>query len=279
METEKGIALIGVPLDENSSYMRGAVAGARAGIEAVWCESANLWTETGHDLSRALQNAGPVDFAGAESPGARMERVARSARAVGESGALPIFVGGDHSITYPLVRGLREAVGEFDILHFDAHPDCYDLFDGNPASHASPFARIMEQGLCGRLVSVGIRTATGHQREQRERLGIEWLEMRHRASWPALSFARPVYVSFDLDVLDPAHAPGVAHHEPGGLTTRQALDIIQAINAPMVGADVVELNPARDRDGVTAMTAAKIIRELAGMMLDGMGLAGVKKAG
>ncbi|MFH1915119.1 MAG: agmatinase [Pseudomonadota bacterium] len=264
---KREIALVGVPLDENSSYMRGAAAGAAAAIKAVWCESANLWTETGMDLGPVLVDGGAVDFAGAGSPGERMERIEGAARELAESGRRPIFTGGDHSITYPLVRGLRQAVGEFDILHFDAHPDCYALFEGNPLSHASPFARIMEQGLCARLVSVGIRTATGHQREQRERYGIEWLEMRHQADWPALSFTRPVYVSFDLDVLDPAHAPGVAHHEPGGLTTREALAIIQAIDAPIVGADVVELNPARDRDGVTAMTAAKIIRELAGMML------------
>lgn len=267
------IALMGVPLDENSSYLRGAAAGAGAAIDAVWCDSANLWTETGHDLGPVLERAGAVDFAGTASPQERMDRIEAAARAMGkevaESGRLPIFAGGDHSITWPLVRGLRAAVGEFDILHFDAHPDCYDELEGNRLSHASPFARIMEQGLCARLVSVGIRTATGHQREQRERFGIEWLEMRHKAHWPALAFERPVYVSFDLDALDPACAPGVAHHEPGGLTTREALSIIHAIDAPIVGADVVELNPARDRHGVTAMTAAKIIRELAGMMLLG----------
>ncbi|MUM77888.1 agmatinase [Pseudodesulfovibrio sp. F-1] len=264
---KRKIALMGVPLDENSSYLRGAAAGAAAAIEAVWCESANLWTETGFDLGPVLERAGNVDFAGTDSPAERMGRIAEAARDLGGSGRLPLFAGGDHSVTFPLVRGLREAVGEFDILHFDAHPDCYESFEGNAFSHASPFARIMEQGLCARLVSVGIRTATGHQREQRERYGIQWLEMRHRADWPVLSFSRPVYVSFDLDALDPAHAAGVSHHEPGGLTTREALAIIQAIDAPLVGADVVELNPSRDRDGVTAMTAAKIIRELAGMML------------
>jgi Arginase/agmatinase/formimionoglutamate hydrolase, arginase family len=263
------ISLIGVPLDENSSYMRGAAAGAEAAIRAVHCESANLWTETGFDLSPVLETADPLVVS---PPEAAMERIERAARDAAASGRVPIFVGGDHSITHPLVRGMRAAVGEFDILHFDAHPDCYDLFEGNPSSHASPFARIMEEGLCGRLVSVGIRTANGHQRAQKERFGIRWLEMRHRASWPSLTFSRPVYVSFDLDALDPAYAPGVAHHEPGGLSTREALDIIHAIDAPVIGADVVELNPGRDVDGVTAMTAAKIIRELAGVMLRGNSL-------
>jgi agmatinase len=261
---EKRVALVGVPLDENSSYLRGAAAGAAAAAGAVCCPSANLWTETGVDLAPVLDDHGLIDLDGGLPAMVRIEEAARS---VAASGRLPVFIGGDHSVTHPLVRGLRPVVGEFDILHFDAHPDCYDDFEGNPASHASPCARIMEQGLCARLVSVGIRTANGHQREQRERLGIEWLEMLELSRWPVLHFERPVYVSFDLDALDPACAPGVSHHEPGGLTTRQALDIIHAIDAPVIGADVVELNPARDLNGVTAMTAAKIIKELAGMML------------
>ena len=258
------IDLIGVPLDENSSYLRGAAAGPGAIAEALRCDSANLWTETGFDLEPVLRWQGDLSLPAGE---AAMEAVRSAAQKAGESPAVPIFLGGDHSVTYPLVKGLRRAVGEFAILHFDAHPDCYDTFDGNRFSHASPFARIMEEGLCTRLVSVGIRTATGHQREQRARFGIEWLEMRDRANWPALSFDTPVYVSLDLDVLDPAFAPGVSHHEPGGMSTREVLDVIQAMGAPVIGADVVELNPSRDRDGVTAMTAAKLVRELAGAIL------------
>lgn len=258
------IDLIGVPLDENSSYLRGAAAGPAAIAEAVRCDSANLWTETGFDLEPVLRDRGNLSLPGGE---ASMETIERAGLEAGESVALPIFLGGDHSITYPLVRGLRRAVGEFAILHFDAHPDCYEDFEGNRYSHASPFARIMEEGLCSRLVSVGIRTATGHQREQRARFGMEWLEMRERSAWPRLSFDGPVYVSLDLDVLDPAFAPGVSHHEPGGLSTRRVLDLIHAIDAPVIGADVVELNPSRDRDGVTAMTAAKFVREIAGVML------------
>jgi len=259
------IDLIGVPLDENSSYLRGAAQGAVALASAVWCDSANLWTETGHDLADVLRNRGSIETGSGD---AAIKSIADAAEAAGRSGSLPIFLGGDHSVTWPLVRGLRRAVGDFAILHFDAHPDCYADFEGNPFSHASPFARIMEEGLCTRLVSVGIRTATGHQREQKARHGIEWLEMRERRTWPRLSFDVPVYVSLDLDVLDPAFAPGVSHHEPGGMSVREVLDVIQAIDAPIVGADVVELNPSRDLNGVTAMVGAKLVREIAGMMLE-----------
>jgi agmatinase len=258
------ISVIGVPLDRNSSYLRGSSKGPFALVEALHCDSANLWTETGFDLGPVLDHRGVLDVGDPETAFSVIEEAAF--RAGGETG-VPLFLGGDHSVTHPLVRGLKRAVGDFAILHFDAHPDCYHEFEGNSHSHACPFARIMEENLCTRLVSVGIRTAHGHQREQREKFGIRWLEMKDRANWPALSFDTPVYVSVDLDALDPAFAPGVSHHEPGGMTTRELLDVIHALDAPIIGADIVELNPDRDLNGVTAMTGAKILREIAGMIL------------
>ena len=265
------IALIGIPLDHNSSYLRGPAKGPFALVEALHCDSANLWTETGHDLSGIIDHRGVLDLGDADEAFSRIEHAAREA---GKGEAAPIFLGGDHSITYPLARGMKAAVGDFAILHFDAHPDCYHEFEGNPRSHACPFARIMEEGVCTRLVSVGIRTATGHQREQRERFGIEWLEIKDRADWPKLSFDTPVYLSVDLDVLDPAFAPGLSHHEPGGMTTREVLDIIHALDGPIIGADIVELNPDRDRDSITAMAGAKILREIAGMIMGGSPMPG-----
>lgn len=260
------IDLIGVPLDENSSFMRGAAFGPREMVKGLRCDSANMWSETGFDLTNVLVDRGDLALTSGESA---IGEIQAAASETGASGRKPIFLGGDHSVTYPLVKGLREAVGEFAILHFDAHPDCYHEFEGNRFSHASPFSRIMEEGLCTRLVSVGIRTAHDHQREQRAKFGIEWLEMKDHLHWPKLTFDCPVYVTFDLDGLDPAYAPGVSHHEPGGMSTREALNIIHAIDAPVIGADVVELNPERDVNGVTAMVAAKLIREIAGVMLRG----------
>ena len=258
------ISLIGIPLDRNSSFLRGPAKGPHALVEALHCDSANLWTETGHDLSAVLDHRGVVELG---EPAAAFSRIEEAAAEAGRSTATPIFIGGDHSVTYPLVKGLKAAVGDFAILHFDAHPDCYHEFEGNPLSHACPFSRIMEERLCTRLVSVGIRTANKHQREQQDKFGIQWLEMKNRKDWPALSFHTPVYISVDLDALDPACAPGVSHHEPGGMTTRELLDVIHAVDAPIIGADIVELNPERDVNSVTAMTGAKIMREIAGMML------------
>jgi arginase len=150
-----------------------------------------------------------------------------------------------------------------NILHFDAHPDIYADFAGNPRSHASPFARIMEGGHAKRLVQVGVRTLTRHCREQAGKYGVEILPMAgfDVAHVPVLE--GPLYISIDIDGIDPSEAPGVSHPEPGGLRLREVLAAIHKQTAPIVGADIVELNPARDVGGVTAIVAAKLVRELA----------------
>lgn len=178
------------------------------------------------------------------------------------NGGRPLVLGGDHSVTYPVVRAVAAAHGPFTLLHFDAHADLYDELDGDRFSHACPFARIMEEGLVARLVQVGIRTLTAHQRAQAARFGVEVVDMRAVAAGARPQVSGPVYVSVDLDVLDPSCAPGVSHWEPGGLTTRELLTMLQAIDAPIVGADLVEYNPLRDASGMTAMVAAKVCKEL-----------------
>ncbi|MHC4993304.1 MAG: agmatinase, partial [Planctomycetota bacterium] len=255
------IALVGVPTDANSSFMRGA-AGAPAAIrQALQSPSANAWTENGVDLGAAgvLFDAGDID---AGEDGNDFNTVRARVAGLVERGAHVIAMGGDHAVTHPLVQAHRQRWPRLSLLHFDAHPDLYDDFDGNPRSHASPFARIMEEGWISRLVQVGIRTATDHQREQARRFGVELIEMK---DWEDgvrdLAFEEPIYLSFDVDVLDPAFAPGVSHWEPGGASTRQAIDAIHALDATVIGADVVELNPERDMHGITAMTAARVLRE------------------
>lgn len=125
----------------------------------------------------------------------------------------------------------------------------------------------MEEGLARRLIQVGIRTMNRHQRDQADRFGVEVIEM---SDWLAGSRPRTegkVYLSVDLDGLDPAYAPGVSHREPGGLTTREVLDLIQRLAGDLVAADVVEYNPRQDVSGLTATVAAKIVKEVAGRMM------------
>jgi agmatinase len=256
--------LLGVPWDENSSYLMGAAGAPPLIREALWCESSNAWGENGVELTReTLADAGDVGAA----TGAAM--VAAIEKAVGDlldRGLAPICLGGDHAITYPVLRAFARRYARLSILHFDAHPDLYDVFAGNRLSHACPFARIMEEGLAGRLVQVGLRTISRHQREQAARFGVEMVEMRSFRDDFTPSFETPIYVTFDLDGLDPSCAPGVSHPEPGGLTTRQAVDLIYRLKAPIIGADVVELNPTRDVSGMTAMVAGKLVKEIAARM-------------
>ena len=132
-------------------------------------------------------------------------------------GPKPLSLGGDHSITYPLLRGLRGRAESLTVLHLDAHGDLYDEFDGDRFSHACPFARVMEERLATRLIQVGVRTLNGHQRAQAAKFGVETLGAeRWRDAIPQVGRIKgPLYVSLDLDVLEPMLAPGLSHPEPG----------------------------------------------------------------
>jgi arginase len=261
------VALIGILSDENSSYKKGAARAPRFIRQALHCESANYCSELGVDLS---DNPHFIDVGDRDVADGAKNFLAIEAdiEQILEQGALPLVLGGDHAITYPVVRAINRITGPMNILHFDAHPDLYDNFEGNPWSHASPFARIMENGLASRLVQVGIRTLSRHQREQSQRFGVETHEMKDLdIGSVGLDFEGPVYISFDMDALDPAFAPGVSHHEPGGLSVRDVLGIVQRLPNRIVGADIVEYNPDRDINDMTAMVAAKLLKEIAGKML------------
>lgn len=261
------LAIIGVPFDEKSCFLRGAALGPAAIRAASTGKALNPFTELGIDLEREtvlidwgdVDTSGDVDKTFGRVEAAVLEVVGKKAR--------PIILGGDHSITYPVVRALAKKYSSLSILHFDAHPDLYEELYGDRYSHACPFARIMEERLAKELVQVGVRAATSDQRVMARRHGVRMIEMKDLKGGLALSFRHPLYISFDLDALDPAFAPGVSHHEPGGLTTRQAIDIIHSMKADLIGMDVVELNPTRDPSGITAAAAVKIIKETAGKMI------------
>jgi arginase len=256
------LGLIGFCSDDNSSFLRGAAEAPPLIREALYSDASNLWTESGIDLG-----VDGIFFDAGDVTPASPKDIEDSVSALLAQGLRPLSLGGDHSITYPIMRAIAPAYPAPGILHFDAHPDLYDDFRGNPHSHASPFARIMEEKLAQRLVQVGIRTMNGHQREQAERFGVEVIEMKDLNSHLQLTFNTPVYVSVDMDAFDPAFAPGVSHREPGGLSTRQVIEIIQSVNAPVIGADIVEFNPKMDPTGMTAVVCAKILKELASKML------------
>ena len=258
------ICILGIPFDAHSSYRRGpALAPARI-RESYFSPASNLWTEQGIDLGSldGLYDAGNLDCA---EPAPAFDTIIQAVDRLLEQDARVISLGGDHSITYPILKAHARKYPQINILHLDAHPDLYDSLDNNPLSHACPFARIMENNLAKRMVQAGIRTMNGHQRDQADRLGVEVMEMKNQENWlETLCFDGPVYLSLDMDCLDPAFAPGVSHHEPGGMTTRQVIDIIHRLKGRIIGADIVEYNPDRDVHAVTAMTAAKLLKEIIG---------------
>ena len=257
--------LLGIPFDANSSYLRGAAAAPPKIREALRCDSSNLWTELGVDLGAAFADAGDLQFADTEA----FPAIEQAIDALLQEKAKPLALGGDHSITYPILKSFARHHPGLTIVHFDAHPDLYDEFEGNRHSHACPFARIMEQHLAQRLVQVGIRTMSGLQRAQAARFRVHVIEMRALPAHHLLQVNGPVYISFDMDVVDPAFAPGVSHREPGGMSVREAIAHLHAIKGSIVGADIVEYNPVQDVSGLTATVAGRILKEILGKMIAG----------
>jgi agmatinase len=263
--------LLGIPFDANSSYLRGAAAAPPLIREAMRCEASNLSTERGADLGEPEVYADAGDLTLDNTPGSE-SAFAAITEAIDKrltNGLRPVSLGGDHSITFPILRGFSKHFSDLTIVHFDAHPDLYDELDGNKLSHACPFARIMEEGHAKRLIQFGIRTMNSHQREQAHRFGVEVYEMKDLLSTQKSRFEGPVYVSFDIDVLDPAFAPGISHREPGGMSVREALNHFHAIDGEIVGADLVEFNPTQDVSGMTATVCGKLVKEILGKMIAG----------
>ncbi|HSN70958.1 MAG TPA: agmatinase [Steroidobacteraceae bacterium] len=276
------IGLIGIPFDANSSHRRGAAAAPAAIRRDMHTPAGNPYSERGVYLGDASIFS-PVPTVERQRGGGQAPFVDHGDVVVPQRVAVRepideiehcveralevtprlIALGGDHAVTYPVVRAVARRWGAISLLHFDAHPDMYPDYEGNLYSHASPFARILEEGLIDRLVQIGIRSSSPEQDQVARRHRVEAHPAYALDRLPRLEFATPVYVSIDVDALDPAYAPGVSHPEPGGLSVRQVLDTLFAVRAPaFVGGDVVELNPLLDGTGRSTLVAAKLAREL-----------------
>lgn len=260
--SNRKIGLQGILFDAKSSYLKGPALAPPLIRDAYNSESANYFSESGIELRPdSWDDKGDYEVADYFD----IEKLTASNL---DPNQPLITLGGDHSITYPILKAVTDQYGPVNILHIDAHSDLYDDFEGDKHSHACPFARIMEEQLANRLVQVGIRTLSTHQKEQADKFGVEILAMKDYDIDSIPKINEPIYLSLDIDALDPAFAPGVSHHEPGGFSTRQLLQIIQKIEAPIIGADIVEYNPKRDINGVTAMVCAKFLKEIAAKIIE-----------
>ncbi len=258
----ENIVIHGIPFDEKSSYLQGARHAPPLIRKFYHSFSTNYFAENGLDTnSPRVVDKGDFEIREYFD----IEEI--TSGNLNPKNTKLVTLGGDHSITFPIVKAFNKFYPKLDILHFDAHPDLYDELGGDKHSHACPFARIMENDLAKRLVQVGIRTMNSHQKAQAERFDVEIHQMRNLDIAKIPKFENPVYISLDMDAFDPAFAPGVSHHEPGGLTSRQVIEIIENIEAEVIGADIVEYNPTRDIQDITGALAAKMLKQILGKML------------
>ncbi len=267
------IKLLGIPSDFNSSFMQGPALAPDIIRQMDIGGSANPYAEDGTrvKVGETYTDLGDLNIDSTlDAQTVNNQIITAVASAIKDDSKLVCF-GGDHSVSYPIIKALSEKYSSINILHFDAHPDLYHNFQDNPYSHASPFARIMENELATFLTQVGIRTLDKHQRTQVEKFNVKVFEMKDfdlkAINEHVSQLTGPLYISIDIDALDPSCAPGVSHHEPGGLFTRDLLTIIQNIDNEVIGADIVELNPKTDINKMTAMVAYKIFKELVALLM------------
>ncbi|HEY7650562.1 MAG TPA: agmatinase, partial [Methylomirabilota bacterium] len=271
---------LGIPYDGGVSYR----PGARFGPRAVREQSSLIrpWNPVlkVHPFQRLrMADCGDVDVV-PTSIERTFERIQQAIDAVIVAGALPLVVGGDHSVTLPILRSLARRHGRVGLVHFDAHPDTWDEYFGSKFFHGTPFRRALEEGLIDphRMIQVGIRGPLYgpedfalHDEHGIEVIRIETVK-EHGTTWVAGRLSRlrggPLYCSFDIDAVDPAFAPATGTPEVGGLTSYEAVTLVRALaGLGVIGADVVEVSPPYDGPGqVTSLLAANLLFELASVM-------------
>ena len=273
------VAVLGLPFDSGTSFRPGARFGpeaVRAGSKLLRPYHLGLDVEPWTTLQ--LADAGDV----AINPFDIIEAVGQieaAANALYSKANQIVSIGGDHTVALPLLRAAHARHGPVAIVHFDAHLDTWDTYFGARYTHGTPFRRASEEGLLAldHCAHVGIRNSVYALADfdDDRRLGfatVSTLDVARRGVDEAIDRVRdrvgdlPVYVSIDIDVLDPAHAPGTGTPEPGGLTTRELQMILDGMaDLDLIGADVVEVSPAYDHAQLTALAAANVIYELLGM--------------
>lgn len=278
-----GAVIIGAPFDGGTSHR----SGCRFGPQALRITDYNP-----HDGSRPslalgvdpLKDLGVVDLGDVEMPSGdtelSLQRLEDRVFQVARAGAIPVVLGGDHTIALPDVTALARAVGwgRVSVIHFDAHADTADIQFGSLHGHGTPMRRLIESGACrgDRFIQIGLRGywPEGETLDWMADQGMRSFEMSEitrrgldavldEAFALALDDCDAVFLSVDVDVVDPGSAPGTGTPEPGGLTSRQLLDAVRRIGMelPLAGMDVVEVSPPYDHAEITAYLGNRIVLE------------------
>lgn len=283
-----GAVIIGAPFDGGTSHR----SGARFGPQAIRGADYNP-----HDGSRPhlalrvdpLIQLGVVDVGDVEMPSGQIElscsRLDAAVSAVARSGAVPVILGGDHTIAWPDATGVARhwGFGRVSMIHFDAHADTADTQFGSLYGHGTPMRRLIESGAVrgDRFIQIGLRgywpgpetlawmAAQGMRCYEMTEIGARGMDaVLEEACALAATDCDVVFLSVDVDVVDPGMAPGTGTPEPGGLTSRQLLDAVRrcALELPIGGLDVVEVSPPFDTAEITAYLANRVVLEaLAGI--------------
>lgn len=274
------VAVAGVPFDAGVSYRPGARFGphaVRAGSKLLRPYHPAL--EVQPWVVQQVADAGDIAANPFSIPDAIAAIEAAADELLGRAGAL-VAIGGDHTIALPLLRATARRHGPVALVHFDAHLDTWDTYFDAPYTHGTPFRRAVEEGVLAIDASahVGIRGPLYGPRDLIEDAGLGFATISTAdVATEGVAAAvgrirqrvgdRPVYVSIDIDVLDPAHAPATGTPEPGGLTSRELQLILRGLDGVrVVGADVVEVAPAYDHAELTALAAANVVYELLGLL-------------
>jgi len=280
---EANLNVFGICWDRSSSYRKGASEAPPMIRAATSGKLYNSFTEQLVDLKDVwtIYDAGDVPSTVQDLDFVHREIQSLCARTPND-GRKYLFLGGDHTITYLCTKALVSGRGErWGLLYLDSHPDLYESYGGDPYSHACVVRRIVDEGIVpsANVLEVGVHAPTPDQLLYARDRNLRLIPVSAIFAGSAESAAADIvdyfsgrvdqiYLSVDLDVLDPAFAPGVGNPEPGGLSTRTVLEILQRISALSIRAfDIVELCPPYDCSGVTAFAASKIIRETLGTLV------------
>ncbi|XP_071548787.1 guanidinobutyrase-like isoform X2 [Panulirus ornatus] len=266
---------VGVPLDCGTSNR----SGSRFGPRQMRCESPlrpfNQGTGANPFNSLNVADVGDV-WINLYSLSDACCNIRDQYRELIKNGCVPLTMGGDHTITYPILQAIKEKYGPVGLVHVDAHPDLQEEVLGSKLGHGTPFKRAYDEGLldCSRVIQIGLRgtALTSNDCDIGRNLGFRVVgaeECWHKSLAPLMEEARqqmgerPVYISFDIDAIDPGFCPGTGSPEVGGLTTIQALEIIRGCHGlNLVGCDLVEVSPPYDFEGTTAATGAHLLYEM-----------------
>lgn len=283
---EADVAVLGIPFDEGVGFRPGTRYGPRA-IREMSCrypvfpaDGRRGFYDLEEDRRRLTRvrgvDAGDVDIVYLDLEG-NYAKIDAAVRAIVARRALPLILGGDHSITYPVVRAL-EGLGSLGVIQLDAHLDYREAFHGVRLGHGSPMRRIAELGFIRQMVSIGIRGLRHNEedvRAARDKGHVIVLASQVHQEGVEAALARiprldQYYVSIDIDGLDPSLVPGTGTPDPGGLTYPQYRDLLRGIarKGRIVGFDLVEVNPSLDPSGVSALVAAQLIVEFLAAIYD-----------